>query len=172
MGEFCIDFSCKKCKIFSRLITEICPPEIRQEPSVKSHNNDLIFPIICQDAFNGLETVEHLKLDFLNLLNLVSYTFRGLFNCKKLTIDNSDLGTVQPKAMSGMLGVQELNIINSKIDRIHENVISEESQVRWSAIKHNPRYDVQVKSVRLEGNHLLAIPDDFDYMVCVEKLIY
>ena len=78
--------------------------------------------------------MEHLKLDFLNLLNLVSYTFRGLFNCKKLTIDNSDLGTVQPKAMSGMLGVQELNIINSKIDRIHENVISQESQAGRGSI--------------------------------------
>ena len=35
-----------------------------------------------QDAFNGLETVEHLKLDFLNLMNMVPYTFRGLFNCR------------------------------------------------------------------------------------------
>ena len=69
--------------------------------------------------------MEHLKLDFLNLLKLVSYTFRGLFNCKKLTIDNSDLGTIQPKAMSGMLGVQELNIINSKIDKIHETEITQ-----------------------------------------------
>ena len=79
--------------------------------------------------------MEHLKLDFLNLLKLVSYTFRGLKNCRKLTIDYSDLGTIQPKAMSGMLGVQELNIVNSKIDKIHENVISEESQV-WN----NPKY--------------------------------
>ena len=88
-----------------------------------------------QDAFNGLETVEHLKLDFLNLMNMVPYTFRGLFNCRKLTIDNSDLGTIQPKAMSGMLGVEELNIINSKIDKIHENVISEESEVWTGAIQ-------------------------------------
>ena len=102
--------------------------------SVISQQRSNLPPIICQDAFNGLETVEHLKLDFLNLLNMVSYTFRGLFNCRKLTIDNSDLGTVQPKAMSGMLGVQELNIINSKIDRIHENVISQESQAGRGSI--------------------------------------
>ena len=37
---------------------------------------------------------------------------------RKLTIDNSDLGTIQSRAMSGMLGVQELNIINSKIDKV------------------------------------------------------
>ena len=69
---------------------------------------------------------------------------------RKLTIDNSDLGTVQPKAMSGMLGVGELSIINSKIDKIRENIISDETQV---------------KHVRLEGNHLLAVPDEFDYSV-------
>ena len=70
--------------------------------------------------------------------------------------------------MSGMLGVEELNIINSKIDKIHENVISEESQVWTGAIQDTySRYRYQVKTVNLEGNHLLAIPDDFDYMVCV-----
>ena len=52
--------------------------------------------------------------------------------------------------MSGMLGVEELNIVNSKIDKIKENIISDETQV---------------KNVRLEGNHLLAVPDDFDYSV-------
>ena len=67
-----------------------------------------------------------------------------------MTIDNSDLGIIQPKALSGMLGVQELSIINSKIDKVGENIISGETQV---------------KSVKLEGNHLLAIPADFDYMV-------
>ena len=69
---------------------------------------------------------------------------------RKLTIDNSDLGMIQPKALSGMLGVQELSIINSKIDKVGGNILSAESQV---------------KSVKLEGNHLLAIPADFDYMV-------
>ena len=34
--------------------------------------------------------------------------------------------------------------------QIHENLISDETQV---------------KRVRLEGNHLLAVPVDFDYMV-------
>ena len=69
---------------------------------------------------------------------------------RKLTIDNSDLGMIQPKALSGMLGVVELSIINSKIDKVGGNILSAESQI---------------KSVNLEGNHLLAIPDDFDYMV-------
>ena len=69
---------------------------------------------------------------------------------RKLTIDNSDLGMIQPKALSGMLGVVELSIINSKIDKVGENILSAESQI---------------KSVKLEGNHLLAIPADFDYMV-------
>ena len=72
---------------------------------------------------------------------------------RKLTIDNSDLGAVEPRAMSGMLGVEELNIVNSKIDKIKENIISDETQV---------------KNVRLEGNHLLAVPDDFDYSVGIQ----
>ena len=37
---------------------------------------------------------------------------------RKLTIDNSDLGNIQPRAMSGILGVQEIHIINSKIDKV------------------------------------------------------
>ena len=73
-----------------------------------------------------------------------------------LTIDNSDLGTVEPRAMSGMLGVDELNIVNSKIDKIKENIISDETQV---------------KNVRLEGNHLLAVPDDFDYSVSMRSSV-
>ena len=40
------------------------------------------------------------------------------FYFRTLTIDNSDLGTIQSKSMSGMLGVQELNIVNSKIDKV------------------------------------------------------
>ena len=33
---------------------------------------------LLQDAFNGLESVEHLKLDFLNLNHTLPHTFRGL----------------------------------------------------------------------------------------------
>ena len=42
------------------------------------HNNITFIHWTCQDAFNGLESVEHLKLDFLNLNNTVAHTFRGL----------------------------------------------------------------------------------------------
>ena len=75
-----------------------------------------------------------MKLDFLNLNNTVAHTFRGLQaidlkfrpkhkasricafqNCQKLSIDNSDLGTVQPKATAGMINVDELRVVNSKV---------------------------------------------------------
>ena len=73
-----------------------------------------------------------MKLDFLNLNNTVAHTFRGLQannihklllptlsfsfqNCQKLSIDNSDLGTVQPRATAGMINVDELRVVNSKV---------------------------------------------------------
>ena len=90
---------------------------------------------------------------------------------RKLTIDNSDLGTIQSRAMSGMLGVQELNIINSKIDKVGPGagaggeVVTPGLQVRENVISQ----ETQVKRIHLEGNHLLAVPQDFDYMVFTEK---
>ena len=91
---------------------------------------------------------------------------------RKLTIDNSDLGTIQSRAMSGMLGVQELNIINSKIDKVGQvqvqvQVVSPGLQVRENVISQ----ETQVKRIHLEGNHLLAVPQDFDYMVFTEKTV-
>ena len=76
-----------------------------------------------------------MKLDFLNLNNTVAHTFRGLQanniyklflptlsfsfqNCQKLSIDNSDLGTVQPKATAGMINVDELRVVNSKVKTV------------------------------------------------------
>ena len=89
---------------------------------------------------------------------------------RKLTIDNSDLGTIQSRAMSGMLGVQELNIINSKIDKVGQvqvQVVTPGLQVRENVISQ----ETQVKRIHLEGNHLLAVPQDFDYMVFTEKTV-
>ena len=95
---------------------------------------------------------------------------------RKLTIDNSDLGTIQSRAMSGMLGVQELNIINSKIDKVGQvqgqgqgqvQVVTPGLQVRENVISQ----ETQVKRIHLEGNHLLAVPQDFDYMVYTEKTV-
>ena len=40
--------------------------------------------------------------------------------------------------------------------QVRENVISQETQV---------------KRIHLEGNHLLAVPQDFDYMVYTEKTV-
>ena len=52
-----------------------------------------------------------------------------VFIFRTLTIDNSDLGTIQPRAMAGMIDVHELKVINSKIDKVLDSVINEDTQV-------------------------------------------
>ena len=47
---------------------------------------------LASDAFNGLEYVGLLKLAYLDLTELASFTFRGLNVVRQLTIENSDLG--------------------------------------------------------------------------------
>ena len=52
-----------------------------------------------------------------------------IFCIRTLTIDNSDLGTVQPRALAGMIEVKELKVINSKIDKVVDSVINDDTQV-------------------------------------------
>ena len=54
------------------------------------------------DAFSGLEMVDKLKLAYLDLNELVAYTFRGIKKLRSLTIENSDLATIRSKAFAGM----------------------------------------------------------------------
>ena len=46
--------------------------------------------------------------------NSTTFSFQ---NCQKLSIDNSDLGTVQPRATAGMINVDELRVVNSKVKK-------------------------------------------------------
>ena len=99
-----------------------------------------------------------------------------------MTIDNSDLGNIQPRALSGILGVEEIHIINSKIDKAGINfwrdqfcLLLFDQLYVLNQVHENIIYDeTQLKTLRLEGNHLLAVPHDFDYMVtsarCLEVL--
>ena len=86
--------------------------------------------------------------------------------------------------MSGMLGVQELNIINSKIDKVGQVQVQVQGQVQVQVqgqvqvvtpglqVRENViSQETQVKRIHLEGNHLLAVPQDFDYMVYTEKTV-
>ena len=54
------------------------------------------------DAFSGLEMVDKLKLAYLDLNELVAYTFRGIKKLRSLVIENSDLATIRSKAFAGM----------------------------------------------------------------------
>ena len=84
-----------------------------------------------------------------------------------MTIDNSDLGTIQPRALAGMIDVHELKVINSKIDKVVDSVINEDTQVIDELQKHSLIliFLFQIKHLKLDGNHLLAIPPQFDFMV-------
>ena len=54
------------------------------------------------DAFSGLEQVDKLKLAYLDLSELVPFTFRGIKSLRSLTIENSDLATLRSNAFSGL----------------------------------------------------------------------
>ncbi|XP_023331085.1 leucine-rich repeats and immunoglobulin-like domains protein 3 [Eurytemora carolleeae] len=105
-----------------------------------------------QDAFNGLESVDQLKLDFFNLRTTKPHTFRGLTNCRVLTIDNSDLGLVAEGAWSGILNVSQVNLFNSKIDQIADTSLATGSQVHH---------------LNLTGNHILSLSPDLQ----IEKFV-
>ena len=55
------------------------------------------------DAFSGLEMVDKLKLAYLDLNELASFTFRGIKKLRSLTIENSDLATIRSNAFSGTI---------------------------------------------------------------------
>jgi len=95
------------------------------------------------DAFSGLEMVDKLKLAYLDLNELASFTFRGIKKLRSLTIENSDLATIRSNAFSGMTEVDEIRITSNKIDRIEEHAFPSRNTVT---------------SLILEGNHVLEVP--------------
>ncbi|KAI4503531.1 hypothetical protein M0802_000934 [Mischocyttarus mexicanus] len=95
------------------------------------------------DAFDGLHTVDLLKLTFMDLPNLKSNTFRGLSHVNSLNIQESDLGVIQKDAFAGLTYVNHLNILNNKIDLIERFHLREENTVNI---------------LRFHGNHVLEAP--------------
>lgn len=95
------------------------------------------------DAFNGLQNVGHLRLPHLDLDELSSFVFRGLRNAQLLTIQESDLGTIQRNAFANMTNISRLSLLNNKIDKIEEIHITAQNRIT---------------SLHLIGNHVLDIP--------------
>ncbi|XP_044003493.1 toll-like receptor 13 [Aphidius gifuensis] len=92
------------------------------------------------DSFNGLQYVHVIKLSFMDLNYLQSFTFRGLSNVQSLNIQESDLGIIKKNAFNGLFHIDNLNIFNNKIDAIEEFKIINESSV---------------STLRFHGNHVL-----------------
>ncbi|XP_053989413.1 leucine-rich repeat-containing protein 4 [Hylaeus volcanicus] len=107
----------------------------------------LIFPsgirTIEPDAFDGLQHVGLLKLTYMDLSSLQSFTFRGLSYVHSLNIQESDLGIVEKNAFDGLDHVDRLNILNNKIDLIERLFLKHENSIEL---------------LRFHGNHVLEAP--------------
>ncbi|XP_076653285.1 uncharacterized protein LOC143359286 [Halictus rubicundus] len=107
----------------------------------------LIFPsgirIIEKDAFDGLQHVGVLKLAYMDLTSLQSYTFRALSYVNSLNIQESDLGVVEKDAFTGLTNVAQLNVLNNKIDLIERLYL---------------KYESSINLLRFHGNHVLEAP--------------
>ena len=55
-----------------------------------------------------------------------------------------------------MVNVQELRVVNSKVDKVLDRLNQQ---------------DTELRELSLEGNHLLALPDNFDYQVEGEVMV-
>ncbi|KAL3265477.1 hypothetical protein HHI36_009681 [Cryptolaemus montrouzieri] len=108
------------------------------------------------DAFNGLDTVNHLKLSFMDLPGVEESTFRGLTNIGVFSIQESDLGTIESDAFNSLSNIKTLNVLNNKIDLILGINITQE---------HN------IGVLRFQGNHILEIPKSETLNIIVNKLI-
>ncbi|KAK2716319.1 hypothetical protein QYM36_010781, partial [Artemia franciscana] len=113
--------------------------------------------VLDSGAFKGLSAVDHLKLEHLDLTNLRPQTFTGLRSVKLLTIQESDLGIVRPDAFAGMVDVDELHILNNKIDQV--------AGLRIDASN-------KVGTLRIVGNHFLETPSTISIKISeVRKLV-
>lgn len=111
--------------------------------------------ILEPDCFNGLDTLGHLQLAYMDLRNLRGGIFRGLSNVNYLSIQESDLGNIEGDAFNDMNFVKSLNILNNKIDSI-----------QWL----NFTWEQRIGHLRFQGNHILEIPRAESLLVEVEKL--
>lgn len=111
--------------------------------------------VLEPDCFNGVDTLGHLQLAFMDLRGLKGGIFRGLTNVNYLSIQESDLGNIEGDAFNDMTFVRSLTILNNKIDSI-----------QWL----NFTYEQRVGHLRLQGNHILEIPRSETLLVEVDKL--
>ncbi|XP_050303612.1 leucine-rich repeat and immunoglobulin-like domain-containing nogo receptor-interacting protein 1 [Anthonomus grandis grandis] len=107
------------------------------------------------DCFNGLDTLGHLQLAFMDLRGLRGGIFRGLTNVNYLSIQESDLGIIEGDAFNDMTYVKSLNILNNKVDGIQFLNFS---------------WEQHIGHLRFQGNHILEIPRAETLLIEVEKL--
>ncbi|KAL1505158.1 hypothetical protein ABEB36_004780 [Hypothenemus hampei] len=107
------------------------------------------------DCFNGMDTLGHLQLAYMDLPGLRAGIFRGLTNVNYLSIQESDLGTIDGDAFNDMTFVKNLNILNNKIDSIQFL---------------NFTWEQRIGHLRFQGNHILEIPKAETLLVEVDKL--
>ncbi|XP_076250779.1 uncharacterized protein LOC143190406 isoform X1 [Rhynchophorus ferrugineus] len=111
--------------------------------------------VLEPDCFNGLDTLGHMQLAFMDLRSLKRGIFRGFTNVKYLSIQESDLGVIEGDAFDDMTYVRSLNFLNNKIDSIQ--------WLNWTWEQH-------IGHVRFQGNHILEIPKPETLLIEVEKL--
>ncbi|XP_015596938.1 leucine-rich repeat-containing protein 15 isoform X2 [Cephus cinctus] len=107
---------------------------------------------IESDAFNNLQHIGLLKLTYMDLKRLLPYTFRALSYVHVLSIQESDLGVIYKDAFTGLRRINNLNILNNKIDAI--------KQLNLSA-------DNEIGTFRFLGNHILEAPRASDTILDV-----
>jgi hypothetical protein len=95
------------------------------------------------DAFHGLSQVGFLALPAMHLTELRRHTFRELRNVSVLTIVDSSVGNVSPKAFHGIGNIHNLGIYN--------NTFATLTHLRIDGVGSN------VQTVRIEGNDFLSI---------------
>ncbi|XP_072160432.1 uncharacterized protein [Bemisia tabaci] len=111
------------------------------------HVRYLILPsgikYIEPEAFAGMDTIGLIKLPYMDLSSLRANTFHGLSNVYAITIQDSDLGVIQPRAFANLSFVGLISLSNNKIDSIRELAILDSQNI---------------DAVKLEGNHILDVP--------------
>uniref|UniRef100_A0A6V7LD55 LRRCT domain-containing protein n=1 Tax=Bracon brevicornis TaxID=1563983 RepID=A0A6V7LD55_9HYME len=83
----------------------------------------------------------------MDLSCLLPFTFRGLYYVRHLDIQESDLGTIESDAFTGISHIDNINILNNKIDFIKEFKLTNDSIV---------------ESLKFHGNHVLRAPNARD----------
>lgn len=122
----------------------------------------IIFPSgirsIEPDAFAGMDTIGLIKLAFMDLKSLKPFTFRGLSKVHILSIQESDLGVILPEAFDGLTYIQNLHLLNNKIDEIQDFTIKLEQHIKFIKLQGNHLLDTpQLGAIKFEGVEVLTV---------------